>query len=91
MTKRSYSDVSAPGYNANGLLDVVMARCKLKNDHALSITLEIAPSMISKIRHHALPVGPSVVLRIHEQANMPVALIREYLGMPPASKMEPTK
>lgn len=91
MTSRSYTDVSAPEYNPNGLFDVAIARCKLKNDAALAAELEVAPSIVSKIRHHALPVGPSMVIRVHDITGMPIDSIRAYLGLAPRSKQAPTQ
>ena len=53
-------------YNPNQLLDTLRERMKLKNDAALSRALEVAPPVISKIRHHRLPVGASLLIRMHE-------------------------
>jgi len=44
-------------YNPNRLLDTLIERLRLKNDAALSRALEVAPPVISKIRHGRLPVG----------------------------------
>jgi hypothetical protein len=64
---------------ANKLLDHVIATLQLKNDNALSRALEVAPPVISKIRHHRLLVGDSIILRIHRKTGMPVAEIDAYL------------
>ncbi len=50
----------------NKLLDAVMAKLGLKNDAALSRALEVAPPVISKIRHGRLPVGATLLIRMHE-------------------------
>lgn len=52
----------------------------MKNDAALSRTLEVAPPVISKIRHRRLPVGASMLIRMHEVTDMSVAELRELLG-----------
>ena len=44
-------------YDPSHLLDTLRERMQLKNDAALSRLLEVAPPVISKIRHRALPVG----------------------------------
>ncbi len=57
---------SQESYNPNHLLDTLRERMKLKNDAALSRALEVAPPVISKIRHRTLPVGASLLIRMHE-------------------------
>jgi hypothetical protein len=44
-------------YNPDNLLDGIIARLRLKNDAALARALEVAPPLISKIRHRRLPVA----------------------------------
>jgi DNA-binding Xre family transcriptional regulator len=61
MEKR---DQAVETYNPNKLLDALIGKLQLKNDAALSRALEIAPPVISKIRHGRLPVGASLVIRI---------------------------
>ena len=60
------------------LLDHLIAANGLKNDAALSRLLEVAPPVISKIRHRALRFGDSLVLRVHDITEMPV---REILAL----------
>jgi plasmid maintenance system antidote protein VapI len=69
-----------PGYNPNYLLDVMLEKLKLKNDAALSRMLEVAPPVISKIRHRRLPVGASMLIRLHEVSDLSVAELRGLLG-----------
>ncbi len=70
--------VTQPG--ANAFLDKIIALLQLKNDAALSRTLEIAPPVVSKIRHHTLPVGATLMLRIHELTDMPFRDMRAMLA-----------
>ena len=49
----------------NELLDMLLAKGP-KNDAALARALEVAPPVISKIRHGRLPVGASLLIRMHE-------------------------
>ena len=49
--------------DANGLLDAVIARHQLKNDAALARLLSVNTPVISKLRHHRLLAGDSMVLR----------------------------
>jgi Sec-independent protein translocase protein TatA len=53
---------------------------QLKNDAALSRMLEVAPPVISKIRHHRLPVGASLLIRMHEVTGMSIRDLRDLMG-----------
>lgn len=68
----------------NHLLDVVMARGNLKNDAALSRALDVAPPVISKLRHDRLPLGSTVIIAIHEFIDMPVREIKALAAGVPA-------
>lgn len=63
----------------NALLDCLLARGQLKNDAALSRLLEVAPPVISKLRHNRLPLGALLVLRINELFDMPIRDIKALL------------
>lgn len=56
----------------NDLLDAVMAKLDLKNDAALARTLDVAPPVISKIRHGRLPVGATLLIRMHEVTDIAI-------------------
>jgi hypothetical protein len=71
---------SQDSYNPNHLLDVLIERLKLKNDAALSRALEVAPPVISKIRHRRLPVGASLLIRMHEVSSLSVRELRDLMG-----------
>ncbi|MDR3481764.1 MAG: hypothetical protein P4L91_13745 [Burkholderiaceae bacterium] len=67
-------------FNPNHLLDTLIQRMKLKNDAALARLVEVAPPVISKIRHGRLPVGASLLIRMHEETNISIAELRELMG-----------
>jgi hypothetical protein len=71
---------SQPGYNPDNLLDAMIEKLQLKNDAALSRALEVAPPVISKIRHRRLPVGASILIRMHEVSDLTVTELRKLLG-----------
>ncbi len=71
---------SQESYNPNRLLDTLRERMKLKNDAALSRALEVAPPVISKIRHRTLPVGASLLIRMHEVTEMSIRELRDLMG-----------
>jgi len=67
-------------YDPSHLLDTLRERMQLKNDAALSRLLEVAPPVISKIRHRALPVGASLLIRMHEVTQMSIRDLRALMG-----------
>lgn len=67
-------------YDPSHLLDTLRERMQLKNDAALSRLLEVAPPVISKIRHRALPVGASLLIRMHEVTQLSIRELRALMG-----------
>ena len=67
-------------YDPNNLLDSLIEKLHLKNDAALSRALEVAPPVISKIRHRRLPVGASLLIRMHEVSALSIAELRQLMG-----------
>jgi len=74
--------------NANNLLDTVINKLKLKNDAALSRLIQVAPPVISKIRHGRLPVGPSMLISLHEATEISIAELKAFLNPNGASKLK---
>ena len=67
-------------YDPNALLDTLIARLQLKNDAALCRLLEVGPPVISKIRHKRLPIGSSMLIRMHEISNLTIRELRYLMG-----------
>lgn len=67
-------------YNPNRLLDFMMENLKCKNDAALSRALDVAPPVISKIRHQRLPISAALLIKLHELTGLPVRELREIMG-----------
>ncbi len=67
-------------YNPNRLLDFLVEKLNLKNDAALCRLLEVAPPVISQIRHHRLPVGASMLIRMHEATKIGIKELRDMMG-----------
>lgn len=67
-------------YDPSRLLDVLRENLRLKNDAALSRMLEVAPPVISKIRHRRLPVGGAILIRMHEVTGLKITDLRYLLG-----------
>jgi plasmid maintenance system antidote protein VapI len=72
--------LNRPEYDPNNLLDSLIEKLGLKNDAALSRALEVAPPVISKIRHRRLPVGASMLIRMHEVSSLSVRELRDLMG-----------
>lgn len=67
-------------YDPDRLLDKVSDRLNAKNDAALSRALEVAPPIISKIRHRHLQVSPFMLIRMHEMTNFSIKELRYLMG-----------
>jgi len=67
-------------YDPNKLLDALIEKMGLKNDAALSRRLEVQPPVISKIRHRHLPVGASLLIRMHEESGLSIRELRTLMG-----------
>ncbi|MCG2586531.1 hypothetical protein [Massilia sp. TS11] len=62
------------------MLDILIGKLQLKNDAALARALDVAPPVISKIRHHRLPVGASLLIRMHEVTGLSIRDLRDLMG-----------
>lgn len=69
-------------YNPNKVLNAVMEKLGLKNDAQLSRALEVAPPVISKIRHYTLPIGATILLRMHEVSDISIRELRALMESP---------
>jgi plasmid maintenance system antidote protein VapI len=65
--------------HAGALLDALIEKLQLKNDAALCRRLEVPPPVISKIRHRKLPVGPTLLIRMHEESGLSIRELKSYL------------
>jgi hypothetical protein len=72
--------IEQTSYDPNHLLDTLREKMHLKNDAALSRMLEVAPPVISKVRHRRLPVGASLLIRMHEVTGMSIRELRDLMG-----------
>jgi hypothetical protein len=79
MTNRNMPDTIA--YDPNKVLDAIIEKLQLKNDAALSRALEVAPPVISKIRHHTLPIGATILLRMHEVSDFSIRELKVLMGV----------
>jgi len=64
----------------NDFIDLLIDTMTLKNDAALSRVLEVAPPVISKIRHGRLSVGASMLISAHEESGLTIREMKDVLG-----------
>lgn len=69
--------------NPENLLDGLIEKMNLKNDAALAKLLEVAPPVISKMRNDKLPIGSTMLLRMHDATGMSIKDLRKLAGIPP--------
>jgi plasmid maintenance system antidote protein VapI len=69
--------------NAEALLDHLLSHMGPKNDAALAAALEVAPPVISKLRNRRLPLGASMLLRMHDATGLSIASMRMIADIPP--------
>ncbi len=65
----------------NEFLDLLIKTMTLKNDAALSRVLEVAPPVISKIRHGQRLVGATLLIGAHEESGLSIREMKAVLGM----------
>lgn len=74
------SNSNSLNYDPNHLLDTLIKNLHLKNDASLSRLLEVAPPVISKIRHRKIAVGASILIRMHEVSDLSIRDLRGLMG-----------
>ena len=67
-------------YDPNALFDELIRVLKLKNDAALARVLEVAPPVLSKMRHKNIPVGATMLIRMHEESGLSIKELRALMG-----------
>lgn len=75
------NDTQAAPSGPNRLLDCVRGKLGLKNDAALCRVLEVAPAVLSKIRHHRIQITSRLMIRIHFASGLSIAEIYDFLGL----------
>jgi hypothetical protein len=80
MTSNPSEENNTIKYDPNNLLDTVISHLELRNDAALSRILGVEAPVISKIRHRRVPVGASLLIRIHEVTEISIQDLRALMG-----------
>jgi hypothetical protein len=66
----------------NALLDTILTENGLKNDAALGRVIGVPAPVLSKVRNGILPVGATLIIRLHESFPIEVKRIKELAGIP---------
>lgn len=67
-------------YNPSHLIDSVKQGLRLDSDRALCEALRISPPSLSKIRNKQIPVGGSVLIKMHEKTGISIRKLRALMG-----------
>lgn len=67
-------------YDPAHLLDFLRQHLKLRNDKALADKLDISASAMSKLRNQVLPIGSTVLIRMHEISEISIKELRVLMG-----------
>lgn len=70
----------ASNYDPNHLLDTLLKQLNLKNDAALCRALNVAPPVLSKIRHRRISIGSSLLISMHEISDISIKDLRALMG-----------
>lgn len=66
--------------STTNIIDLVNERLHLKNDAALCRMLNVTAPQVSKIRNGHTGLTPTIILRLHEIAGLPVTEIRQMIA-----------
>ena len=70
-------------YDPGHLLDELLRILGVRNDAGLARALEISPATASSIRCGHIPVGPSILVRMHEASGLSVREMRDLMDRQP--------
>lgn len=73
--------------DANTLLDACKYHFKCESDAALARALYMSGPEICRLRRGKVPVGPMLIIGVHEETGFSIAKIKELAGLPPAKPM----
>jgi plasmid maintenance system antidote protein VapI len=70
--------VQSPNY----FIDTLVSHLNLKNDAALSRFMDVAPPVLSKIRHGRLSVTATMLIKAHDATGLSINQLRDILYAP---------
>lgn len=69
-------------------LDYVKHVAGVDTDAALSHLLELSPAALSKLRNERRPIGPAILVRIHEVTDISIRDLKHLAGQPCLSSLK---
>lgn len=81
ITAVTENHIDNPEYNPARLLDEMLARYQLKNDAALARTLQLPPSVISKLRRKQVSITSAILIRFHDVTGWAIGDLRALMGL----------
>jgi hypothetical protein len=75
QNRRALAAVQSP------FIDTVLNEHGIKNDAQLALLLEVSPPVISKIRNGWMPLGPSLLISLHEATGRDIRSMKRALGL----------
>jgi hypothetical protein len=73
---------------ANALFDQVKEKLGLRTDAQLSQLLDVAPPVVSKIRHGFLMVGDTLLIALDEETDLTVKEMKQTLCIAPKGRAD---
>jgi transcriptional regulator with XRE-family HTH domain len=67
-------------YTPELFIDSLIRRLGLRSSSALARKVGLSPSVISKVRHRRLAVSGEILLKIHEETEIPIRELRHMMG-----------
>ena len=67
-------------YTPELFIDRLIRRLGLRSSSALARKVGLSPSVISKVRHRRLAVSGEILLKIHEETEIPIRELRHMMG-----------
>lgn len=73
--------LSNPSYSPNRLINKVQEKMRIQSDLQLAIAISVDRTTIAKIRKKKVPVGASMLLRLHDLTGLPAKELRKWMGV----------
>lgn len=80
MHIKKQKTLSLDGYDPNRLFNALITMLQLRNDSALARLLEVPIVLLKKVRQHAIPVTPALLIRMEEVSSLSARELRDLMG-----------
>lgn len=81
-TSRGDEILNDPNYRPGRFVDwLVHEVFAVRTDAGLSEVLNVRPETFSNIRHRRKPIGPTMLIRVHDITGLPISELRRIAGL----------